>query len=381
MEENEERMVKTPWFSEEIPFTKAAEVGTKKVITDHSTIGIVVTTDGSIGELERENYVKAEELSIQELKRLQKPFLVIVNSQKPYSDQARAVAEELREKYQVSVLPMNCMQMKEEDVHLCLKTVLQEFPVTCMEFYIPEWVEMMPNTHPLKEDLIEKVRSYMEMVSKVKDITDSRFTIDSPYVNKCRTEGISMAEGSVSFDIEVKDEFYFDMLSEITDMDISGQYGLLKLLKDYRKQRAEYEKVQAAIAKVRTSGYGVVAPDREEVLLTEPTIVKHGSKYGVKIKAESPSIHMIRANVITEIAPIVGNEQQAMDLIRFIQEEEKKQEGIWDTNIFGKTVEQLIFDGIRSKIDVIGDESQQNLQETMQKILNESNGGMIFIFI
>lgn len=381
MEENAERMVKTPWFSEEIPFTKAAEIGTKKVITDHSTIGIVVTTDGTIGELPREQYLHAEEKAIMELKNLRKPFLVIVNSAKPYNAEAATVAEEIRERYQVSTIPMNCMQMKEEDIHTCLKMVLQEFPVTSMEFFIPKWVEMMPNHHPLKEDLILHVKNYMEKVDKIKDVLETETRMESEYVDRCQTDRISMADGRVRFNVGVKEQYYYDMLSGITGEEIKGEYQLLKLLKNYKGQKGEYDKVLRAMENVRACGYGVVTPGREEVLLEEPQVVKHGNKFGVKIKAESPSIHMIKANVVTEIAPIVGSEEQAKDLIQYIKEEARKQTGIWDTNIFGKTVEQLIFDGISGKISMIGEESQQNLQETMQKIINESNGGMIFIFI
>ena len=379
MEDNAERMVKTPWFEEAIPFTKAAEIGTQKVITDHSTLGVVVTTDGTIGELERNQYLQAEERTIQELKRLQKPFVVLLNSTRPYSEETQQIAEEIKAKHHVAVLPMNCMQMKTEDIYKVLREVLQEFPIASMEFFLPKWVESLPNTHPLKADMITKLKNYMEKVARMKDVIQKEPEMQSTYVTRCTCTQISMSDGRIVFYLDVDEKYYYDMLSEMTGEEIKSQYQLLNLLKNYRNQKQEYEKVLQAMESVRLGGYGVVTPNREEILLEEPQIVKHGNQFGVKIKAESPSIHMIRANVATEIAPIVGNEQQAQDLIHYIKGEKEKE--IWDTNIFGKTLEQLIFEGIGNKLSSIGEESQRNLQETMQKILNESNGGMIFIII
>lgn len=381
MEEDRERMVKTPWFSEAIPFTKAAQIGTQKVISDHSTLGLVVTTDGTIGELDRKQYLAAEEHTITELKKLQKPFLVLVNSSRPYGEEARQTAEEIREKYGATALVMNCMQMKIEDIYQCMREVLQEFPVSSMEFFVPKWVESLSNTHPLKADIIEHIRSYMEKIKKMKDILKEEPDMVSNFVTRCTCGEISMATGKVIFYLDVDEKYYYDMLSDITGESLDNQYQLLELLKGYRSRKQEYERVLRAVEDVRSRGYGVVMPDREEILLEEPQVVRHGSKFGVKIRAESPSVHMIRANVVTEIAPIVGNEQQALDLIQYIKSERETEKGIWETNIFGKTVEQLIFDGIQNKISGIGEESQINLQETMQKILNESKGGMIFIII
>ena len=381
MEEGKERLVKTPWFEEAIPFTRAAEIGTQKVITDHSTLGLVVTTDGSIGELERNQYLEAEEHTINELKRFQKPFLVLVNSSRPYSEEALRTVEEIQKKHDVAALAINCMQMKIEDIYRCLRTVLEEFPVSGMEFFVPKWVESLPNLHPLKADIIGRIRSYMEKIRKMKDVLQEETNLVGDFVTRCTCTEISMATGKVIFCLDVDERYYYDMLSELTGEELKSQYQLLELLKGYKSRKREYEKVLGAVAAVRSRGYGVVTPDREEILLEEPQVVRHGNKFGVKIKAESPSVHMIRANVVTEIAPIVGNEQQAYDLINYIKSERETEKGIWETNIFGKTVEQLIFDGIQNKIAGIGEDSQQNLQETMQKILNESKGGMIFILI
>ncbi|MGN1315133.1 MAG: stage IV sporulation protein A [Lachnospiraceae bacterium] len=381
MEGDRERMVKTPWFHEAIPFTKAAQIGTQKVIADHSTLGIVITTDGTIGELERKQYLEAEEYTIHELKRLKKPFLVLVNSSRPYGEEAKLAVEEIQEKYGTTAMAINCMQMKIEDIYQCLQAVLKEFPVSGMEFFVPKWVESLPNTHPLKADMISRIRAYMDGINKMKDIISTEPDLVSSYVTRCTCTEISMSTGKVVFYLDVDERYYYDMLSELTGQELKSQYQLLELLKEYKDRKQEYEKVLQAVQDVRHRGYGVVTPDRDEILLEEPQVVKHGNKYGVKIRAESPSVHLIRANVVTEIAPIVGNEQQALDLIQYIKSEREIGKGIWETNIFGKTVEQLIFDGIANKIAGIGEESQQNLQETMQKILNESKGGMIFIII
>ena len=381
LEENKERMVKTPWHKEAIPFTQAAEIGTRKVINDHSTIGIVVTTDGSIGELERNSYIPAEEQTIRELKKIKKPFVVLVNSVKPYSEETLQLVDEIKEKYQVAAMALNCLQMKKEDIYHCLKKALFEFPITSLEFFLPKWVESLSNKHPLKLDIIEKIKEFMYKLDKMNDVLSQETDLTSDYVKRCNCTDVSMAEGKVTYAMEVDEKYYYEMLSNLTGEEIKSQYQLIELLKEYREKKQEYEKVLQAMEDVRMRGYGVVTPGKEEIGLEEPQIVKHGNKYGVKIKAESPSIHLIRANVVTEIAPIVGNEQQAMDLIHYIKEERSHGKGIWEINIFGKTVEQLIHEGIERKISAIGEESQQNLQETMQKILNDSNGGMIFIII
>ena len=381
LEEEKERMVKTPWHKESIPFTKAAEIGTQKVINDHSTIGIVVTTDGSIGELDRDNYVAAEEKTIMELKKIMKPFVVLVNSVKPYSEETLQLVESIKEKYQVAAMAINCLQMKKEDIYRVLKKALFEFPITSMEFFLPKWVESLSEKHPLKMDIIEKIKNVMEKMDKMNDVMSQEMDMTSSYIKRCNCTDISMAEGKISYAMDVDEKYYYEMLSELTGEDIKNQYQLIDMLKEYKGKKQEYDQVQQALQDVRMNGYGVVTPKKEDINLEEPQIVKHGNKYGVKIKAVSPSVHMIRANVATEIAPIVGSEQQAMDLINYIKDEINNGKGIWEINIFGKTVEQLIHEGIERKISSIGNESQQNLQESMQKILNDSNGGMIFIII
>lgn len=381
MEDDAERMVKTPWFDHEIPFTQAAEIGTKKVITDHSTIGLVITTDGSFGELKRENYAAPEERTIQELKRLHKPFIVLVNSARPYSDETKQLADSISAKYGVSAVPVNCEQLKKEDIHMIMEQVLYEFPVTMIEFYMPKWVEMLPNTHKMKADIIEKVRELMKGIDTIKDVVENPFDVESDYIKRMKVDQVNMADGSVRVNLDVDDAYYYEMLSELIGENIGSEYQLITAMKELAKMKKEYVKVLHAVEAVRAKGYGVVTPERGEIRLDKPEVIKHGNKYGVKIRAESPSIHMIRANIETEIAPIVGTQQQAEDLIRYISEAGATDDGIWETNIFGKTVEQLVNDGITGKISMIGDESQMKLQETMQKIVNDSNGGMVCIII
>ena len=381
IEDNEERMVKTPWSAEEIPFTQAAEIGTRKVINDHSTIGIVVTCDGSFGEIPRENYIPAEERTIQELKKIHKPFIVLVNTEKPYSEESVKLADGISKKYQVSAMPVNCEQLKKEDIHDIMEKILYEFPLTMIEFYMPKWVEMLPNTHKMKADIIQKIKVLMGELGCVKDVAGNGIRLESEYIRKCKVDGVDMASGCVSVQLDVDDSYYYEMLSDLVGESITSEYQLLNVLRDMAKMKREYVKVLHAVEAVRCKGYGVVTPDRDEITLDKPEVIRHGNKFGVKIKAESPSIHMIRANIETEISPIVGTEKQAEDLIRYISDAGTSEEGIWETNIFGKTVEQLVNDGISGKIAMIGEESQMKLQETMQKIVNDSNGGMVCIII
>lgn len=380
MEEETERMVKTPWFDYEIPFTQAAEVGTDKVMNDHSTIGLVVTTDGSFGEISRANYLEAEERTILALKKLRKPFLVLVNSQKPYSEDAKRTVEELAEKYGVSAIAVNCEQLKKEDIHMILENVLYEFPISAMEFYMPKWVEMLAEDNRMKQDLVEKVKLIMKDYSTIRDVLEKPVNLESEYIRRCKTDTVSLSDGCIRVTLDVADSYYYEMLTEMVGENIADEYQLISKLKSFAAMKHEYNKVLDAVNMVRIKGYGVVTPDKDEIVLERPELIKHGNKFGVKIKASSPSIHMIRANIETEIAPIVGTQEQAEDLITFINQTDA-QSGIWGTNIFGKTVEQLVNDGITAKVAVIGEESQIKLQDTMQKIVNDSNGGMVCIII
>lgn len=380
MEEDAERMVKTPWSEEEIPFTQAAEIGTDKVMNDHSTIGLVITTDGSFGEIPRDNYQEAEEKTILALKKLKKPFLVLVNSRKPYAEEAKNVVAELGEKYAVSAMAVNCEQLKKEDINRVLENVLYEFPISAMEFYMPKWVEMLSEDHKIKQELIGQIRDFMKEYTTIRDVLEKPVVFESAYIKRCKTDTISLSDGCIRITLDVEDSYYYEMLSELVGETVTDEYRLIGMLKNFAEMKHEYAKVLEAVNMVRLKGYGVVTPEKEEIVLEKPELIKHGNKFGVKIKASSPSIHMIRANIETEIAPIVGTQEQAEDLIAYINRTDE-QSGIWDTNIFGKTVEQLVDDGIAAKVAVIGEESQLKLQDTMQKIVNDSNGGMVCIII
>ena len=381
IENQEERKVRTPWFDYEIPFTKAASIGTRKVIHDHSTIGIVVTTDGSIGEIPRENYRPAEEKTIQELQGLGKPFIVLVNSKKPYGDDEKKVAEEIRKLYGVMAVPVNCEQLKEEDIHKIMELILEAFPVSEVRFFIPKWAEMLPAEHRIKSELLNCAKKIMQNISQIGDVQNALHEPDSMYIDEVRVEDIAMDKGAVNLEIRIPDVYYYEMLSELTGMEMKSEYDLISTIQRFSKLCKEYEAMKDAIDAVKMRGYGVVSPQKEEITMAEPVIIKQGNKFGVKIHTEAPSIHMIKANIETEIAPIVGSEKQAEDLLQYIETSSKSPEGVWETNILGKSIEELVMDGIKNKIMMINDESQIKLQDTMQKIVNDSNGGMVCIII
>lgn len=381
MEEGKERMVKTPWSAEEIPFQEAAKTGTQRVIQEHSTIGLVVTKDGSFGEIPRENYIPAEEQTIRELQKQGKPFLVLVNSQKPYQEETLKLARQLEEKYQVCALTANCEQLKREDVVRILEKILYEFPICQIQFYIPKWVEMLPTDQELKNQLLLQIRGTMEKMKKIKDVTSQTVQLQGPYVEETLLEKLDLATGTARIRVRVKESYYYEMLSRLTGISMESEYELIRTMKEFAKMKEEYSQVASAMETVRGCGYGVVIPKLEEIQIETPTVIRQGNKYGVKIKSKSPSVHMIKANIETEIAPIVGTEEQAKDLISYIQESGSRGESIWETNIFGKSIEQLVEDGIRTKIAAISEESQVKLQDTMQKIVNDSKGGLVCIII
>ncbi len=380
MEGNEKRMVKTPWFDYEIPFVEAASIGTEKVIRDHATIGIVVTTDGTIGELERNNYIDAEEKTIEELNNIGKPYVVLLNSTRPYSDDTAKLAKSLEEKYGTTVVPVNCEQLRKEDIIRILESVLYEFPVERVEFYIPKWTEMLSAEHPVKAEMIETANQILGRMQKTKDVYSQAYQ-PAEYLSKIKTEELDLATGCVKILMDVAEQYYYENMSELSGVEVKGEYELISMIKEMALRKDAYEKVASAFEAVQMKGYGVVNPELSDIRMEEPVLIRHGNKFGVKIKAVSPSIHMIKANIETEIAPIVGSEEQANDLIRYIKEGQQSNEGVWETNIFGKSIGELMEDGIRSKISMMDDECQMKLQDTMQKIVNDNNGGMVCIII
>lgn len=380
-EEGSERMVKTPWFDYEIPFTQAAEIGTQKVIREHSNIGIVITTDGSITELPRESYIPAEEKTVGQLKKLGKPFIVLLNTAKPYSAESQKLSEELALKYSVTVLPVNCEQLRKDDIYRILESILYEFPIERVEFYLPKWVEMLDNAHKIKENVIENAKNILNRFTFARDARNVALEPEGEYIKRMKLEKIELSRGRVQILFDIDEKYYYENMSELTGVPIQGEYQLISMIKELAGMKREYDKVSSAMDAVKQKGYGVVTPQLSDIEIEEPVLIKHGNKFGVKIRAQSPSIHMIKANVETEIAPIIGSEEQAQDLIGYIKTSRDQEDGLWQTNIFGKSIGELVEDGIRSKITMMDDESQLKLQDTMQKIVNDSNGGLVCIII
>lgn len=385
IENDMERMVKTPWFDYDIPFSKAAEIGTKKVINDHSTIGVVVTTDGSFGELERDRYIQAEEKTISELKGLNKPFVVLLNSIRPDNEETRKMAKDMQEKYNVSVLPVNCNQLSKLDISDILSAVLKEFPISEIDFNVPGYLDMLDSDHYIKEAVINIAKKILKLGKYMKDIDNnivSALSKECDYVDGINVYEKNLAEGKIDINFNLVEKYYYQILSEFTGENIQNEYELIRTIKELSAKKLDFDKVSNALEQVFAKGYSVVMPSRDEIIIDEPEVIRNGAKYGVKIKAEAPSIHMIKANVQTELAPIVGDEAQANDLMKFIKENGKDGlDGIFATNIFGKTIEQIVTDGIRTKIDKLSNETQTKMQDTLQKITNDSHGGVICIII
>lgn len=379
-EDDKERMVKTPWFADNIPFSKAAEIGTKKVIKDHSTIGVVVTTDGSIGELTRESYIEAEDKTINELKQIKKPFIVIVNSTNPESEYTQNIAKEISSKHNITALPVDCEKLDKGDINNILSSILNEFHVEAIEFHIPAWAESLPNDTPIKNELIQNAKKFLDEITTVKDIGRNNKDIESEYISEIKIHDFDFAEGVLKIDLIIDEKWYYMHLSNLTGETIEDEYSLINLIKKLSKFDKEFNGYNEAVNQARLKGYGVVVPKLDEVVLYDPEIIKNGNKYGVKIKAESPSVHLIKVNIGTEISPIVGSKEQAEDLLEYIKES-KKEGNVWDTNIFGKTIGDLVEEGIKTKINTINDDCQIKLIDTMQKVINETSNGIVCLII
>ena len=375
------RMVKTPWQEQPLPFREAAALGTRKVIAEHATVGLVLTTDGSFGELPRSSFLDAEKEAIVQLQQLGKPFLVIVNSAKPYSGEARDAAAYLKDTYGVSPLVLNCEQLGAAEIQNVFEQFLLEFPLTRVVFQIPKWAETLEQTHWLKKSLFETARAVMGRLHTVRDIYTEPFETENENIRRIKLEKADLSNGRAELEVQLPEALYYQVLSEMTGTTIKNEYRLISIVREMASLKKEYDAVAGAMEAVRQTGYGVITPLREEILLDDPQVIRQGNKYGVRIRATSPSIHLIRADIETEIAPIVGSEAQAQDLISYMKENEKTEDGAWSTLIFGKSMEQLVEEGIQSKLASIGDESRQKLQETMKRIVNESRGRLICIIL
>ena len=383
MENNENRMVKTPWFEEESPFVQAAEIGTRKVIAEHSTIGIVVTTDGSVTELNREEYQGAEQRVIAELKELGKPFVVVLNSARPYGEECRNLAEALSKEHGVPVLPVNCKQLRRDDIAQIMRTLLEEFPAKEVRFFLPKWMESLQMDHPLKQEMIQAIRSGMDKVAKLRDIPAYVAGLsDNPRVKKIHMDDVDMAQGEATVEVQMDDHLFYDILTEMTGLPIQSERQLISTISSLAEAKKEYEKVDYAFKEAMNRGYGIVNPLMDALTLEDPMIVRQGSKYGVKIKAKAPSVHLIRTDVETEINPFVGTQQQSEDFVNYLNQEMKEEPSkVWDSEIFGKSLYELVNEGLNNKLVKMPEDAQLKLQETLEKVINEGRGGLICIIL
>lgn len=380
MEEDKERMVKTPWFDYDIPFSKAAEIGTQKVIAEHSTIGVVITCDGSFMDLAPAEYNKALDKTVKELNNINKPFIILVNSLDPTSQQCLKLKDEISNKYNVSTLAVNCLKLNENDVNDILENILFEFPITEIVYNVPKWLEIMDFQHKLMRYIVDYSKEILANVIKIKDIKKLKLNPDREYMNGAQMASVELSNGKLIINYDIDDRYYYETLTEMTGTKIDNQLQLIKMVRELSSQKSNYIKVNEAINKVKNTGYGIVTPDKEEIVLEDPELIRSGSKYGVKIKATAPSIHFVRANIITEISPIIGSEEQAKDMINFIN---KREEGdnIWETNIFGKSIGQIVDEGIMNKINNLTEETQSRMQGTIEKITNDQSRGVICILL
>ncbi len=382
-EDEEPRMVRTPWFEYEIPFEEAAEIGTRKVIEDHSTIGLVVVTDGSICDIPRANYLEAEERVIRELQQLQKPFVVILNSTRPYTEEVHELAEELSVTYGVTVIPLDCQQMSKEDVYQVLEEALYEFPVQEVNISLPKWVDEVEEDFWLRSRIEGSIRGILEDVRKVRDIdTAMNKLADIEYISLVTIKEMNLGTGIASIDLAVPEEVYYQVLSEISGFDVQGDWDVMRLMRELAVAKKAYDKVSSALEDVKATGYGVVAPSLEDMFLEEPELIRQGSRFGVRLKAKAPSLHIIRADISTEITPIIGTEKQTQELVRYMLDEfEENPQKIWESNIFGKSLHDLVREGIQNKLHGMPENVQRKLSETVSRIVNDVSGGLICIII
>lgn len=383
MEDELPRMVKTPWSEEEIPFETAAEIGTRKVIQEHSTIGILVTTDGTITEIPREDYVEAEERVVRELKELNKPFVIVLNADAPNSDSAKQLAKELEEKYNTPVLPTNCVNLGEEDINNIFSKILYEFPIERVNINLPRWIESLDYENPLKVELYKEIKESFKGIKLLREINDGISGIQkTEIIQKTTVESINLGNGSITVDITMKEELFYKVLTEISGVEVQNEGDLFVTITEMARVKKEYDKIACALDEVKRKGYGIVTPSMDELILDEPEMVKQGSRYGVKLKAKAPSIHMIRAEIETEVSPIVGSEKQSEELVNSLLSDFANDPlKIWESNIFGKSLHELVNEGLQNKLYKMPEDAQSKLQETLERIINEGSGGLICIIL
>ena len=376
-EDGEVRMVMTPWSEEAMPFEKAAEMGTEKVISEHSTIAILVTTDGSIGEIPRESYVAAEERVARELSELGKPFAIVLNSKYPESDEAQALAVSLEEKYGVPVALVNCTEVNADDVREILGLVLSQFPIRSLSFTLPEWTEVLPESHPLHTEVMRKIESFVENTDKLGDIEAALSSVDG-----IERVSVNAGDGTAELEIPLGEEEYYSIMSELTGLDISDEKSLLSTIVRLGEVEREYKKVESALRDVNEKGYGIVMPRSDELTLDEPKLTKQSGGWGVKVSASAEAIHMIKTGIRTELCPVVGTEEQTEEVVKYLLDEfEADPKRVWESNMFGKSLYDLVNDGMNAKLVNIPDDAREKLGDTLEKIVNEGANGLICILL
>ena len=383
LEDDMPRMVKTPWNDDEIPFEMAAEIGTKKVIEEHSTIGILVTTDGSITDIPREDYIDAEARVVDELKALNKPFVIVLNSMDVGSDYVKNLAKNLEEKYEVPVIPTDCSTLSLEDINNIFSKILYQFPIEQINISFPRWVDGLPDSHWLKQQLHSEIKDAFKDLRLLKQIDSGITKIQrTEIIQRTIVDEILLGTGNVNISIHLKDDLFYKVLTEISGVEIENEGDLFSTITTLAQTKKEYDKIAYALESVKATGYGIVTPSMDELILDEPEMVKQGSRFGVKLKARAPSIHMIRADIETEVSPIVGSEKQSEELVNYLLSEfESDPQKIWESNIFGKSLYELVNEGLQNKLCRMPEDAQAKLQETLERIVNEGSGGLICIIL
>ncbi len=383
LEDDTPRMVKTPWAEAEMPFETAAELGTKKVIVEHSTVGIVITTDGSITDIPREDYVEPEQRVINELKELNKPFIILMNCQNPSDGYSLNLANQMAEKYQTPVMPINCENLNLEDINEIFSKLLYEFMIDKINIRFPRWINGLESGNDLKTNLFEKVKETFEGTKRLKDVNDNYAKLEEcEEIKKVNVDEINLGNGVVTIGIDLQDSLFYNTLSELTGVNIQNEGELFSCITELATAKKEYDKMAYALHEVNEKGYGIVSPGIDDLILEEPEIVKQGQKYGVKLKAKAPSIHMIKIDTETEVSPIVGSEKQSEELVKYLLSEfESDPKKIWESNIFGKSLHELVNEGLQNKLSRMPEDAQGKLQETLQRIVNEGSGGLICIIL
>lgn len=383
IEEDQPRMVHTPWFDEEIPFNMAAEIGTQKVINEHSTIGLVVTTDGSISSIPRAEYEEAEERVINELKQINKPFVVALNCVEPKSQDSVSLAAELSERYNVPVIPVNCLELDEQQINKILETVLYEFPAKCIELNFPGWIKSLDSDDEFKNSMFSYVKDISKEITNIRSVKAFALQLkDYKDIEDAFISDSDLATGKISIKVRIGNAYYYSVLSDKCGDEIRDEKDLMRLVCDLARIRTKFRKFSSALMEVDRTGYGIVMPDIDELTLEEPEIVKQGGRYGVKLKAQAPSIHMIKCNTFTEVAPIVGSESQSQELVMYLLKEfEENPNKIWETDIFGKSLHELVNEGLRGKLERMPDDARVKFRETIERVINEGCSGLICIIL